>query len=304
MNIKTLDQAVIDALSFFSTQKINHLQTSQFKFPIVVGSGNAYHAGKIIFAKDPAIFASESNLNEILLRYKSTITKMKSEAIVISASGGKDSIWEIKALQEKKIKTSLLTCSKDSEATKIANKSYFYKKISEPYTYNVSTYLGMILSATQEKPQEILKLVKKIKLPKNFKHYDSYAFIIKDDLTKICPMITIKRDELFGPYLNIRAFSFGQARHAKFVNPSKKELVISIGERNNNFGDKKHRWDIKLAKHHNYASTMALSYYIIGKIQQAKPSYFKNNIENYCQDYGPKAYGKKQKPFEIIVPEN
>lgn len=304
MKIKTLDQIMLEALEFFSVTKIKKLNTKSFKFPIVVGSGNAYHAGRIMFSREAAIFANETNLEEILLRYKETIKKMGSEAVVISASGGKDSVWEIKALQKKKLKTSLITCNQDSAAAQVADKVYGYRKITEPYTYNTSTYLGMILSSTKENPKDILKTIKKIKLPKNFNKYESYSFIIKDELSKICPMIIIKRDELFGPHLNIRAFSFGQARHAKFVNPSDKELVISIGETNKVFGKDKHRWDIKLGKNNNYATVMALTYYIIGKIQESKPSYFKNNVENYCQDYGPKAYGKNHKPFEVIVPGN
>jgi hypothetical protein len=47
---------------------------------------------------------------------------------------------------------------------------------------------------------------------------------------------------------------------------------------------------------------MAVTYYIVGKIQASKPPYFKENIRNYVSDYGPKAYGKDVKPFDLIVP--
>jgi hypothetical protein len=43
-------------------------------------------------------------------------------------------------------------------------------------------------------------------------------------------MLDIKRHELFGPKVSLRAFSFGEARHAKFVIRDKKELVISFGK--------------------------------------------------------------------------
>jgi hypothetical protein len=114
-------------------------------------------------------------------------------------------------------------------------------------------------------------------------------------------MLEIKQRELFGPKLNIKAFSQGEARHAKYLIPWQKELVISIGEKNKYFGDKDSHWDINLPKNHNYAYMLSLTYYLIGKIQEAKPDYFKKNIENYCQEYGPKAYNKT-KPFDIIVP--
>ena len=55
-------------------------------------------------------------------------------------------------------------------------------------------------------------------------------------------MLKIKGDELFGPHMQLRAFPDGHARHAKFVNRTPKELVISIGLNNKYYGDPKSRW--------------------------------------------------------------
>ena len=111
-------------------------------------------------------------------------------------------------------------------------------------------------------------------------------------------MLEIKRNELFGSYVSLRAFSFGEARHAKFVNNSDKELVISFGE-NKYFGLKANRLEIKIPRNAGSSFIMALSYYLVGKIQAAKPAYFKKNIASFCQT-GPLAYGSK-KPFSVIV---
>ena len=111
-------------------------------------------------------------------------------------------------------------------------------------------------------------------------------------------MLEIKRNELFGPYISLRAFSFGEARHAKFVNNSTKELVISFGE-NKYFGLKENRLEIKLPKNAGYSLVFTLSYYLIGKIQEIKPPYFKRNVAAFCQD-APEAYGSS-KPFDVIV---
>jgi hypothetical protein len=116
-------------------------------------------------------------------------------------------------------------------------------------------------------------------------------------------MIEIKKSELFGPKVSLRAFSQGHARHAKFVIRDKKELVISLAEKNKCFGDPDSRWDITLPKNNSFGLVLALTYYIVGKMQISKPAYFKNNVVNYCNDYGPKAYGK-DKPFDVIVPGN
>ena len=48
---------------------------------------------------------------------------------------------------------------------------------------------------------------------------------------------------------------------------------------------------------------MALTYYLIGQIQNHQPDYFRENIERFCEDDGPKAYGSDQ-PFPVIVPGN
>lgn len=303
MKLINLDENVLQALNFFIKIKLPKLDLSQFKLPFVVGSGNAYNTGQILFSKQAAILADESNFKEIIKAYIPVIKKgLIKQALVISASGEKDSVWELELAKKHNLKTTLFTCNKNSSAAKIADKIYVYHKISEPYTYNVSTYLGMILSGTDENPQQIKEFIKKIKLPEDFKNYVSYSFVLPDKYLNICPMLDIKKSELFGPHLSLRAFSQGHARHAKFVIPWEKELVISLGDKNNFFGHPQHRWDISLPKFANFGTVLSLTYYLIGKIQSVKQKWFKENIANYCLDYGPKAYGSV-KPFDVIVPK-
>lgn len=300
--LPNLNETVLAALDFFVKNNPPHLNLKPFSLPIVVGSGNAFNTAQIIFSGRPAIIANESNFKTILNGYKKLISnKTISQAIIISASGEKDSIWEIKLAKKSKLKTILLTCSPDSSAAKLADQVIAYKKLPEPYTYNVSTYLGIILSAGQEEARGIKEYISKIKLPANFKKFTAFSFILPDEFGTISPMLEIKRNELFGPYISLRAFSFGEARHAKFVNNSNKELVISFGE-NKYFGLKGNRWEIKIPRNAGNSFIMALSYYLIGKIQESKTPYFKKNLANFCQD-GPLAYGSK-KPFDIIVPGN
>ncbi len=301
--LKSLDQAVLAALDFFSKTLPLKLAIEQFKFPLIVGSGNAYHTGKIVFGGGSAIYASESDFKEIIKSYEKLIkNKTITEAIIISASGEKDSIWEIELAKKVSLKTILLTCSPNSSAAKLADKVYPYHKLAEPYTYNTSTYLGIILSATEENPELIKKFIKKLKVPRRFKQYQSYSFILPDKFANLAPMLDIKRHELFGPKVSLRAFSFGEARHAKFVVRDKKELVISFGK-NLYFGEPETRWEINLPDNSNYGAVMSVCYFLIGLIQNSKPDYFKKNIIRFCNDDGYKSYGAT-KPFEVIVPEN
>ena len=304
MDILNLNESVLGALDFFSKNNPPQLDLSDYSLPFVVGSGNAYNTGTILFSEKAAIFADESTFKSLLESYKPVIEKgLISQAIIISASGEKDSVWEIEFAKQHGLETTLLTCSPNSSAAKIADKVLAYRKIDEPYTYNVSTYLGMILSATEENPTKIKSFLENLNLPENFGAYESYAFVLPDKFASICPMLDIKKSELFGPHVSVRAFPEGHARHAKFVVRSEKELVISIGSKNEYFGKPESRLEINFPEHSSFGTILCLTYYLVGKIQESKPPYFKENIENYCNDYGPRAYGKND-PFEVIVPGN
>ncbi|MCX6798246.1 MAG: hypothetical protein NTX66_03495 [Candidatus Falkowbacteria bacterium] len=302
-NIANLNTIVLAGLDFFIKNKVTRLNFKNKSLCFVVGSVNAYNTGRMLFHKQAALFADEGNFLEILKTYKSLIASQSvKEAIIISASGEKDSIWEIKAAKAAGLKTTLLTCNPDSSGAKLADKNFFFKKISEPYSYNFSTYLGMILSATQENPIAIKKFLGRIKMPRNFKNYSFFTFILPDKFKPIVDMLNVKDDELFGPYSSLRAYSEGNARHAKFICESNKELVVSFGK-NPYFGLAKNRWKISLPKEADFGLVLSLAYYLSGLIQASKPSYFKNGLANYCYKTGPKPY-KQAKPFAVIVPGN
>lgn len=304
MNIPTLDEVVFSSLDFFAKNLPPRLDLSSFSLPFVVGSGNAINTGKILFSNHAAIFADESNFKTTVAAYDAVIQKeLIKDTVIISASGEKDSVWEIELAKQKGLKTTLLTCKPQSSAAKVADTVLLYKSIAEPYTYNTSTYLGMVLSATHEDPKAIFDYLKSLVIPTSFNSYDAYAFILCNKYLNVGPMISIKRDELFGPHVMIRAYTVGHARHAKFVHPWNHELVMCLGEENRYFGDPEHRWDIKIPPWSGFGTMIALSYYLCGLIQRAKPDYYKQDIEKYCNDYGPKAY-KKTEPFEVIVPAN
>lgn len=303
MDIITLDQNVLQTLDFFIKTPPPSLDIERFKSPFVVGSGNAYNTGIILFSGKDATLADESNFKMILQHAdKETKDGTTREVVVISASGSKDSVWEIELANKHGFKTTLLTTKAQSDGAKIADDVIVFKSIPEPYTYNVSTYMGMIIAGTHENPSTIKKFIGELKFPSDFAKHSGFAFVVPDRFLPICPFIDIKKSELFGPHVSLRAFSQGHARHAKFVIRTPEELVISLGQKNEFFGDLNHRWDIDLSEGFDFAGVMATTYYIIGKIQDSKPPYYKENILRYVSDDGPKAYGPSTKPFEVIVP--
>jgi hypothetical protein len=302
--LPNLDEIVLQTLDFFDHNQPPRIDLDTYDFPFVVGSGNAYNTGTILFSGRAAVFADESNFRKMIEAYGPAIEKgLITQAIIISASGEKDSVWEIELAKKHNLSTTLLTCDANSSAAKVADKVFAYRKIAEPYTYNTSTYLGMVLSSTNEATKSIKQFVDTLALPENFSHYSAYSFILPDQYASVCPMLDIKNNELFGPFSLLRAFPEGHARHAKFVIPTEQELVIGVGASTDYFGHPDHRLTIALPDDANFGFVLALTYFITGKIQASKPPYFKDNISNYCLDYGPKAYGKAG-TFDIIVPGN
>lgn len=302
MNIINLDECVLNALDFFENNLPPKLDISKYNLPFVVGSGNAYNTGLIIFSEQAAIFADESNFRKMIPAFGKAIdSKVITDVVIISASGEKDSVWELELAKEKRLRTTLLTTKGESSAAKIADETHVFQSLDEPYTYNTSTYMGMILSTTNEDAKRIKEAIKSLRFPENFEDYQSYSFVLPDKYLNICPMLDIKKSELFGPYLSMRAFSEGHARHAKFVIRSPEELVIGIDSNIDHFGLPEHRWSINIPENLSFGAVMAVTYYIVGKIQAAKPPYFYEHVPNYVSDYGPKAYGKND-PFELIVP--
>ena len=149
--LPNLDESVMSALNFFSKNTPPKFNLKITDLPFIIGSGNAYNTGKIIFSQQPAVFANESNLKTKLKAHKKLINAgVIKQAIIISASGEKDAVWEIAEAKKYGLKTILMTCGADSSGAKVADRVLVYRKIAEPQTYNISTYLGMIISVSKE----------------------------------------------------------------------------------------------------------------------------------------------------------
>lgn len=268
-----LDECVLNALTLFLDTKIPKIDI-KFKNAIVIGSGNAAVTGKIIFSDKNYIFANESNYLEVLK------SKQIDGCILISASGGKHSPIIAKTMKKKRIKTILITNNASSKASKFVEETFVFPKNIEPYTYNTSTYFGMILGKTKEDPKRILKFVEKIKSP-DLKKYNSFYIVVPEEFDNLKEMLQTKFDELFGPHIQGRVFTYEQTKHAKTIEESDKELFIGLGVNNKIFGKK--RFNIKMPKGFDAVTMLATGYYIIGKIQEQKPPYFKNSIAKYVK---------------------
>lgn len=284
MQLIDLDKIVLSALHLFMENKLPKLKLP-YKKPLVVGSGNAAATGRVIFEDRDAVFADEGTYQKKLKTVKDI-----DGIVLVSASGAKHAPIIAEWSKKHKKHVTLITNTPHAEAEKYLDKAHRYDlfvfpKQTEPYTYNTSTYMGMILGHTHENPKKIhdfiLKKVKPLVTGKNFKKYNAFYLIVPKEFDAMREFFLTKFDELFGPMLNGRVFTLEQTKHAKTVVPSDKELFISFGEENKTFG--KHRLNIPLPKNADYGALMAIGYYTIGQIQKQHPPYFKRNIVGYTK---------------------
>ena len=292
MNIVDLDECVMTALDLFIEQGVPEMNLPDFKRPLVVGSVNGAYTGRIMYNGTDAVFADEGSY-ELALQNIPEIDGV----ILISASGEKHAPIIGKHVKELGKKLILLTCNPHASAKEYADETYISPKQPEPYTYNTSTYLGMLLEHTHENPKAIKQWIKEHiapSLPKELASYPAYTIIVEPKFDILRPMFLTKFDELFGPMIVGRSFTSEQSKHAKYVVQSNGELFIGLGYNNNNYGTK--RYNVPLPDGANVATTLAIGYYIIGKIQKGKQPWFKENIERYTKEASA-IFGKEIKPM-------
>jgi len=279
MSIAPLSQYVLDGLVFLDEQK------GQGRLPqipglerptLVVGSGNAHVTGRIIYAGQPAVFADQDDY-ETLYNAMGFI----EDVVVISASGEKDAAVSTRFFADKSMRPLLITCNPNAPAAEFAREAIVFPRRDEPPTYNVSTYLGIIIGRSGESPSEILRTVKALELPPNIADYDAYFMLIPNRLKPASGLFNIKFREIFGANVYGKAASIGDANHGLFVTESEKELVINLGFEDDTWGA--NRLNVPLPADAGPGLLMAVGYYIIGKIQEKKPPWFVENIMPYIE---------------------
>jgi len=287
-NLPSLATGVLGALELFASEGLPNIKIPHFKNPIIVGSGNAIVTAKMLYANQNAILADENNYKEVL--------KRKADgAIIFSASGEKHATVISKYYSSKKIKTILVTCNPHSSAGQIVGKknTIVTKKNREPYTYNISTYLGWVLAQTKENPEKILGFIQtKVapKISKNIANYQGYLLVTPENFAAGNKLFEVKFIELFARRIARDVKTFEELKHAITVVPYEKELCIQFGPGKIDFPNNK--LIIPLPPQAGPAAIMAIGYYVIGKIQEAKPQWFKQNIANYIKSVNKKPFGK------------
>lgn len=283
-SLPDLDTVVLAALELFTQANLPKIDTSAYQHPLVTGSGNAEATSRIIFADSDAVFASESNFESKLQRRQSI-----DEVVIISASGGKHAPVIAQTAKQYGKHVTLITNTPNSPVKQALSEDdlteYVFPKNREPYTYNTSTYLGMILGHTGEDAAEIYDFIRRrvanLDLP-DFSKHNKYYLIVPPHFSGVIRMLQIKFIELFGRNLARDVETSEYVRHATTVAPGD-EMFISFGEANDTWGKPENRLHVPLPENADYGAMMAIGYYVIAQIQKAQPDYFKQNIAEYCQ---------------------
>jgi hypothetical protein len=286
--VKNLNEVVLDALALHASYSLPKLKFRPSKRRLVVASGNALPTGRVVFRHEPCVFADEG-------QYLNTLHANGEidSAVVISASGEKHAPVIVSQLLKRLLPTYLLTCNEESSAARLLPRKQVFVTRSnpEPITYNTSTYMGMMLARTRERPSKIKQhLLKRVKpLLPNFRRHSAFFLMVPSQYDLLREMFITKFDELFGPRLVGRCYTKDQTYHAKTVVPWAKELFISFGIENRHFGTE--RLAIPLPKEGGFVGMMATGYYVIGHIQEQFPPWFKRNADKYARF-------QKSLPFE------
>ncbi len=291
--METIDKTVISALKFLSEKRndikkagtelqtqLKHLKT----IPLVAGSGNALVTAKILFKNQKAFFASESDFDE---KFKTIRPK---DVVIVSASGTRDAMSMFKQAKKANANVLLITNTKNSPLEKEAKdypnfKKILFPAIKEPPTYNVSTYLGMIISQTQENPNQILDFIDKLEQKINFsilKENNKFFFVFPNQFVYLTEMAYTKMHELFGRQISFAAETPKSMRHG-IDNLISDELFVFLGDKPNKFTKSQKTFHIPLPPKTNYAIAMAVLYYIMGKLQNMYP-FFGDKFANQNQN--------------------
>ena len=296
MQFPTLDQIVLETLNLFKS--LNHIEKidfSKFHTPLVVGSGNGYYTGRIIFRNSPAYFAVEAEVQGKL----ENITSV-TDVVVVSASGEKHAPIILDVAKKMGKHTFLISSSEKSSGREIADGSVIIPKIREPYTYNTSTYFGYMLAENpdidlHEFEKFLTGILEELLSKISFGNYKSFFVVLPDQFVLLREMVEVKFIELFGRKIARDVFSYEQMKHATTVVADEDELFLCFDNKAEiKYG--KNQVNIPIFDESSYALMMLTAYYLVGKIQASFPPYFMDSIEKYCEEAKTKS-GFSIKPW-------
>jgi hypothetical protein len=231
-----LDECVMNALDLFADPKTEfpHPDLDRFKRPLVVGSGNAIATGKIIFDSKDAVMADEGTFKGKL----DAIGDIDG-VVLFSASGGKHAPVIAEAVKPRGLPVVLFTANPSSMAKDSVDKTYVFPSRPEPYTYNTSTYMSMLMACLVDDPRaeagRIRAFIRETIDPtltrfgRKLGDFPAFYLLVPEQFELIRIMFATKFVELFARRVARDVFTWEQSKHATTVVETPGELFISFG---------------------------------------------------------------------------
>jgi hypothetical protein len=278
MQVPLLDEVVHDALTLLA-RGVPAFPDIPFKHPLVIGSVNAHEVGKILFRDTAAYPASESDYLRVLERYQ------PDGAVLISASGSKHATGIAETLTALGLRTLLLTHTPNSPASVVLRTEdvHVFPKQDEPYTYNTSTYFGLVASRDQSDVSEVVNFVTSVRQSLPDLTARAYTCVLPSAYALAVPMVRTKFEELFGNTLPAKVFNDEELKHAKTVVPAEGECYIFFGDADDRIvydGVRKVRVPLMPQ---NYLAALAVAYTTVGVIQKSQPALFQEYLDRYME---------------------
>lgn len=282
-DLPDLDEVVMGALAFLALATIPRLDVHAHARPLVIGSVNALSTGRLLFREIDAVFADEGEYETVFAR-----TRGIDGVYLISASGSKHAVDIAKRMSAHLVPVYLITSTENAPAAQFleGERVFVFPHIREPYTYNTSTYLGMLLGAGAESPLDILTFIERDiapLVPTTLRQYTSYVLTVPPEFGPVRAMFETKFDELFAPVVTGRSFTSEEIKHAKIVIPSPTQYFFNLGVENTLYAPFETQLHVPLPAGLGPIALLAVGYYLIGRIQREHPAYFKQNIRAYTE---------------------
>ncbi len=291
MKYMSLRESAVRAARFLETVELPSLPHIP-SCALAVGSGNAAATARVLFPT--ALHATESSYTQLLPHVKTVL--------VVSASGAKHAPLIVRTAREAGKRVLLVTTRQDAPAAAFASRVIRTPALDEPYSYNVSTYAGMLALLREDHAWR--------SVPRYAKRLDAFTLpvrprmitiVVPDAAFWMIPFLLTKGDELFAARLPLRVFTLSELMHAKTIIPHPREVFLLLGVKSPFF--LKDRLVLRVPfPSASHAVHLLMAYAVIGRIQEIMPDWFGRHIAAYTarlhQIFGRVERGGKKKDRE------
>lgn len=270
--IEKLDRYALKTLESLPGWKYPDFKIDKNVNNVFMGSGDAANTAKI-FAQ--TLKGQALNICNYQTFFENEPSR-NSIVYIICASGGKDGTKMAQWLTEKGWQPKLITSNQEPPMGKFlkAEDIFVFPSITEPPTYNVSTYAAMIYWLLKEDLAQIESKVKNLEIP-DLRKYKFIFFMVQDKYEAIGRMAVRKVSETLAG-VGANGCGYSNAVHGMLIQPNSDRLVFCINCKYDGPGDA-YELDID-----SYLGSLLCLHYIIGKNQTDQDS--ENILRNYFEN--------------------